>query len=378
MERTQLVAVPSGLVENVVRPGSLRHRSAEEFSPEFQVSFPYRGMFVWHVGRDDVVGDANQILFVTGGEAYHLSNSRPGGHAELIFTPEFSVLSELTEAGGFDPFEHPLFRARSGRATPAVQRACAHFLYEASNADGPDLLAAEEAVLALLRTALKIESLRSGPSAQTRRLIRRTKEFIESAYTRPLRLSDVADAVDASPAYLTDVFSRFEGVSLQRYLTQLRLARALIELPYVDDLTALALDLGFSSHSHFTLVFRRAFGCTPSNFRLTTREAVLLVKAYILLLVRLEVSARSSRVHSKTELGQQTAANALPLPIGFDGHRSKVPMRLRRIVLCPFRYPLQHTNCGHRLWRNERRYDRDLLEGTRLTPTGWRHRADPH
>jgi hypothetical protein len=64
MERTQLLALHSGLVENVVRPGSLPHRSAEEFSPEFQVSFPYRGMFVWHVGRDDVVGDANQILFV--------------------------------------------------------------------------------------------------------------------------------------------------------------------------------------------------------------------------------------------------------------------------------------------------------------------------
>jgi AraC-like DNA-binding protein len=61
-------------------------------------------------------------------------------------------------------------------------------------------------------------------------------------------------------------------VPLQRYVTQLRLARALIELPDSDDLTALALDLGFSSHSHFTLAFRRAFGCTPSRFRKTIRN----------------------------------------------------------------------------------------------------------
>ena len=33
------------------------------------------------------------------------------------------------------------------------------------------------------------------------------------------------------------------------------------------DLTDLALDLGYSSHSHFTAAFRKAFGVTPSAFR---------------------------------------------------------------------------------------------------------------
>src|SRR5262249_26444680 len=92
-------------------------------------------------------------------------------------------------------------------------------------------------------------------------------EFLESAFSGSLRLSEAADAVGTSSTYLTDVFSRFEGVSLHRYVTQLRLARALVELPEAGDLTTLALDLGFSSHSHFTLAFRRAVGDTPSTFR---------------------------------------------------------------------------------------------------------------
>jgi AraC-like DNA-binding protein len=54
---------------------------------------------------------------------------------------------------------------------------------------------------------------------------------------------------------------------------QLRLARALIELPHANDLTQLALDLGFSSHSHFAASFRRAFGSTPSAFRESTCRA---------------------------------------------------------------------------------------------------------
>jgi AraC-like DNA-binding protein len=101
----------------------------------------------------------------------------------------------------------------------------------------------------------------------TARLIRWVKEFLAAELTNAIRLSDVAHAVGASPTYLTDVFRRVEGVSLHRYLTQLRLARALVALPHTEDLAALAVEIGFSSHSHFSAAFRRAFGCTPSQFR---------------------------------------------------------------------------------------------------------------
>jgi AraC-like DNA-binding protein len=59
---------------------------------------------------------------------------------------------------------------------------------------------------------------------------------------------------------------------LHQYVTQLRLSRTLAEIPHTHDLTALALDVGFSSHSHFSAAFRRAFGMTPSQFRDTSRR----------------------------------------------------------------------------------------------------------
>jgi AraC-like DNA-binding protein len=114
-------------------------------------------------------------------------------------------------------------------------------------------------------------------SRSTRRLIARTKKFLEATFADPIRLADIAEAVGASPAYLTDVFRRVEGVPLHRYLMQLRLARALVELPDARDITTLALNLGFSSHSHFTASFRRAFGCTPSQFRNATRKGHLAI-----------------------------------------------------------------------------------------------------
>jgi AraC family transcriptional regulator len=142
----------------------------------------------------------------------------------------------------------------------------ARFLQTVMDADF-DRLAAEELLIGLLRVALTPDAEVLEASRTTRRLIARAQDFLDARFTDPIQLADVAQAVGASPAYLTYIFSRIEGVPLHRYLTQLRLARALIELSDAPDITTLALSLGFSSHSHFTAAFRRAFACTPSQFR---------------------------------------------------------------------------------------------------------------
>ena len=43
--------------------------------------------------------------------------------------------------------------------------------------------------------------------------------------------------------------------------------RALDLLPQCADMSALAFDLGFSSHSHFASAFRQTYGRSPSAFR---------------------------------------------------------------------------------------------------------------
>jgi AraC family transcriptional regulator len=270
IKRTCLSASSIGLVETLECDGD--RPVAEGFSPDFQIAFPYRGVFVWHVGGDDVVSDPNQVLFVRGGEAFRVSHPRAAGYAEFIVTPARQVLVDLAEAAGFALETHPLFRARSRRATPALQRRSAALLKAHGAPVDASPLELDERVLSLLRLALQLDPVRHRAPVRTRQLIRRTKEFLDATFTRRLRLDDVAQAVGASPAYLTDVFRRFEGISLQRYVTQLRLARALVDLPDVEDLSTLALDLGFSSHSHFTLAFRRAFNCTPSEWRNTLAE----------------------------------------------------------------------------------------------------------
>ena len=80
-------------------------------------------------------------------------------------------------------------------------------------------------------------------------------------------LAEIAAEVGCSPVYLTQVFRQVEGVPLYRYQLRLRLARALDLLGDYDDLTELGLELGFSSHSHFSAAFRELYGRSPSAFR---------------------------------------------------------------------------------------------------------------
>jgi AraC-like DNA-binding protein len=270
--RTKVLDLPVGFVEDLRRWSPSPEKSPEGFCTDFQICLPYAGFFVWHVGKDDVVGDPNQVMFVRGGEPFQVSTASRFGYAELIVTPEIGILSEIAHVNGRPLSEHPLFTRRAAVATCGVQAAHVRFSHWLPTAASRECLEAEEALIALIRAALESDVRRlETPTAGTARVIRRTKQVLHDRLTERLRLADIARDVGASPAYLTDLFRRTEGIPVHQYLMRLRLARALVELPHADDLTALALDLGFSSHSHFTATFRRQFGRTPSQYRERTR-----------------------------------------------------------------------------------------------------------
>jgi len=129
-------------------------------------------------------------------------------------------------------------------------------------------LEAESLALTLVRRALgPCTTHAAGASVGRQRLVDRAKLVLASDLARRWTLAEIASEVRGSPVYLTQVFQQVEGLPLHRYQLRLRLARALDLLAQYDDLTALSLDLGFSSHSLFSAAFREAYGRSPSEFR---------------------------------------------------------------------------------------------------------------
>jgi AraC family transcriptional regulator len=87
-----------------------------------------------------------------------------------------------------------------------------------------------------------------------------------------LTLTSLARVADCSPFQLCRAFRHATGGAVHQWLLRLRLQVSLERVAEPRrDLTGVALDLGFASHSHFTAAFRRTFGVTPSELRRRAR-----------------------------------------------------------------------------------------------------------
>jgi AraC-like DNA-binding protein len=139
-------------------------------------------------------------------------------------------------------------------------------------------LEGETLALTLVRRSLGERTSHAAAASYGRqKLVDRAKLVLSSDLARRWTLAEIAKDVGVSPVYLTQVFQQVEAIPLYRYQLRLRLARALDLLASYDDLTMLGLDLGFSSHSHFSAAFKQTYGLTPAEFQ---RSAQLKPKRY--------------------------------------------------------------------------------------------------
>ena len=262
-----LLKTPIVTVRDVGCRGSCRHVSAEECVTATELVFPYSGVYVRHLGSDQAVAEANQVLFFNPAEGYRVSHPVPGGDACLSLAISEPLLRELTPKALLRDGAALAFRQQRLRIDPRAQALVA-LLGHSLRQGIAEPLEAESLALTLVRRAVGPRTTHAaGASAGRQRLADRVKFVLASDLARRWTLADIAAAVGGSPVYLTQVFQQVEGLPLYRYQLRLRLARALNLLAQYDDLTALGLDLGFSSHSHFSAAFRDTYGRSPSEFR---------------------------------------------------------------------------------------------------------------
>jgi len=254
-------------IRDVVCHGECRHKSASECAGATHLVFPYRGVYVRHVGRSDAVAEANQVLFFNQGEEYSVSHPVEGGDASLSIAIAEPLLQELAPKDQVQGGAVLAFRRPRLRVDPRTQVLVA-LLRHSLRRGAAETLEAEALTLTLARRALGERTAHAAGASQGRqKLVDRAKLIFSSDLARRWTLAEIADEVGVSPVYLTQVFQQVEAVPLYRYQLRLRLARALDLLGQYDDLTTLGMDLGFSSHSHFTASFRQAYGRTPAEFQ---------------------------------------------------------------------------------------------------------------
>ncbi|MGN7765507.1 response regulator [Paenibacillus sp. 22594] len=106
---------------------------------------------------------------------------------------------------------------------------------------------------------------RSGKSSE---VIERVRLLIGQRYAENLSASDIAEGVYLSPTYVRLLFKQETGETLFEYLTKVRIEQAkhLLRNPQ-NKLYEVCYAVGYTDPSHFSKLFKKITGSTPSAFR---------------------------------------------------------------------------------------------------------------
>lgn len=130
-------------------------------------------------------------------------------------------------------------------------------------------LAIEGLLLEILAGAARVRELRLSPGVP--RWLAEARDYLHDP-AQVGSLGELAAAVGVHPVTLARGFRKAYGCSVGAYLRWLRVARATRGLAETDaPLAEIALAAGFADQSHFSNVFRRVTGLSPSAFRRAMR-----------------------------------------------------------------------------------------------------------
>jgi AraC-like DNA-binding protein len=92
--------------------------------------------------------------------------------------------------------------------------------------------------------------------------------LLENNWNKQIAVGEIAQAVNLSPSRLAHLFKNEMNLSMQQYLTQLRLAKAKrqLETSFLS-VKEIAAAVGFSSVARFVACFKSVVGFTPGQYR---------------------------------------------------------------------------------------------------------------
>ena len=100
------------------------------------------------------------------------------------------------------------------------------------------------------------------------RYVERAKEYVAEHIDESIRVVQIGEALGINENYLTGLFHKYEGITLQHYIRKEKVRQAKELLLYSSySCSEIAALLCFSTQSHFSSAFKRKVGMTPAKYR---------------------------------------------------------------------------------------------------------------
>jgi len=246
-----------------------------------RISLVRSGLFGRVVRGASLLADSSQALFVNRGDVHRFVYPVDGGNACTVLEPSPTTLPGLHRQFSASAARFPVDQAS---LTRRVAQLHGSLLQALEHSRAADQLAIEELALQLCSEVVSAATLdrRTARAPQRPAAERRQRQIVDQVRLElfrrlqcPPTLTELAGLVGCSVFHLSRLFTAYVGMPMRSYLVRMRAGEAARRvIDGADDFAALALELGFYDHSHFTNAFVAVWGVTPSVFRESRRPIV--------------------------------------------------------------------------------------------------------
>jgi AraC-like DNA-binding protein len=238
--------------------------------------FPRTAVEIQHEHERAFVANPNVVTFYNQGQAYLRNAVSIEGDRCDWFGVEIDVVQDVvgTFESGLDANPDRPFNFTRGWAEASTYLAQRRLFEQVVAGAVNEPLMIEESIVSLLgqvvRSAHKTAAIArpSNVGRKQRDIVHHIEFLLSQHWGECLSLRDLANEVGISVYHLCRTFRRATGSTLHQYRQKLRVRWSLESVMESSrSLVDIALDMGFSSHSHYTSSFRQEFAQTPSSLR---------------------------------------------------------------------------------------------------------------
>nr|WP_189424687.1 helix-turn-helix domain-containing protein [Devosia pacifica] len=269
--------VPNQLVVSHEQPGIM---NTAHWHAQVEINFVFRGYVDYQMAGHTTRFSAGELAIFWGGLPHRVVDTAD----ETLFVAIHLPLMNFFRLRLQPDIQHKLMHGATLVANDPASDDAQAFTRWSDYMQSGDIARARHAIEELL---LRIERIRFGayrllePAApagtieaadqQSFHNIGRICEFIAENFRHDIDSTDIALSADIHPKYAMSVFKKSTGMTLNDYVTLLRLSYAQAMLMHEDaNVLRVALESGFGSLSAFNKCFRKMSGMNPSDFK---REA---------------------------------------------------------------------------------------------------------
>jgi AraC-like DNA-binding protein/mannose-6-phosphate isomerase-like protein (cupin superfamily) len=259
------------------------HRLTPSYHDHFEITYIFKGEGTFHIENKRYEANEGDI-FIIGNTEFHRLEAH---HVRELKTIALYFLPEFVYSVGQNSFDFEYLRPffdHSFEFTNKISKSefnsygvldLMKKIYE-EKLEKRDFfqLAVKnyltEILLLIIRHYRKFSSDLIEYNKRSRNLERLKKvfSFLQNHYQESISLESVAQIACMSPSYFCKFFKKVTGSTLTDYIFRLRIDRAK-ELLLSGDLniTKIAYETGFESHSYFDRIFRRFTRLSPHEYR---------------------------------------------------------------------------------------------------------------